>query len=100
MPQQLARLAGRVAFIAGVVERALILTSWNRGLGFLMYCNRSSEIAVRAEQVPYCMALGYTKSMCAAAMTGAHLQAGELKLGLGTPVQTRLLLRNFIEVTL
>jgi len=25
-------------------------------------------------QVPYCMALGYTKSMCALAMTGAHLQ--------------------------
>jgi len=26
------------------------------------------------QQVPYCMTLGYTKSMCAAAMTGAHLQ--------------------------
>jgi len=30
-------------------------------------------------QVPYCMALGYTKSMCALAMTGAHLQ-GSLPL--------------------
>ena len=26
------------------------------------------------QQVPYCMALAYTKSLCAAAMTGAHLQ--------------------------
>lgn len=30
------------------------------------------------QQVPYCMALGYTKSLCAAALTGSHLQGAML----------------------
>ncbi|CAE7822749.1 EEF1AKNMT, partial [Symbiodinium sp. CCMP2456] len=43
------------------------------------------------QQVPYCMALGYTKSMCAAAMTGAHLQ-GALPLDGDLPAMRALVI--------
>ena len=33
-----------------------------------------SVLEGEVQQVPYCMALGYTKSLCAVALTGAHLQ--------------------------
>jgi len=41
-------------------------------------------------QVPYCMALGYAKSMCALAMTGTHLQ-GALQLDEDTMPRMRAL---------
>lgn len=43
------------------------------------------------QQVPYCMALAYTKSLCAAAMTGSHIQ-GAMPLAEDVPTMRALVI--------